>query len=120
MKRLFSAIVPAEEAALQLLRSTLEGEGIACVVRNELLSVAKGDAPPTECFPELWIVEDADYSKAKEIVDDWRVSTTEPHAPWVCAHCRETSEGQFTSCWKCGKDREEAWPSHRTLRREVR
>ena len=36
-----------------MLRSTLEGQGTACVVRNELLSIAKGDVPPTECFPAL-------------------------------------------------------------------
>jgi hypothetical protein len=108
MKRLFSAIAPADEAVLQVLRSTLEEEGVACVVRHELLSVAKGDVPPTECYPELWIVDDADYSKAEGIMDDWRRSAPAPHAPWVCPHCRETMEGQFTSCWKCGREREEA------------
>ena len=108
MKRLFSANAFADEATLQALKSMLEAEGIACVVRNELLSIAKGEVPPPECVPELWIVEDKDGAKAKEILDDWRGSVAEPHASWVCTHCKETNEGQFTACWKCGRDREEA------------
>ena len=107
MKRLFRANTPAEEPILQLLKSALEEEGIACMVRNELLTIAKGDVPPTDCVPELWIVEDQDLTKATAILDDWRESSTETQTPWVCPHCKEEIGGQFTSCWKCGKDREE-------------
>jgi hypothetical protein len=106
MIRLFSANEPADEPALQLLKSMLEREGIACVVRNELLP--KGETPPQECVPELWVLDDEDCSKAKEVMDDWRQSTTQPQASWWCAHCKEAIAGQFTSCWRCGKERGEA------------
>ena len=102
MQRLFSANTSADEATLESLKSAMEGEGINCVVRNELLSFA------TDQGLELWVVDDQDYSKAKEIVDNWEGSVAEPHASWVCAQCRETIEGQFTSCWKCGREREDA------------
>jgi len=105
MKRLFSANTPNDEGALQLLKSAMEEESIYCMVRNELLTIGKGDIPATECIPELWILDDKDYSKAQKIVDDWRRSDIKPHASWLCPQCKETLEGQFTSCWKCGNER---------------
>ena len=108
MRRLFSANSPADEGTLQLLKGMLEDAAIACMVRNESLSVGKGDIPAVECVPELWILEDKDYAKAQGIVDEWKRSESAPHAPWVCPNCKEESEGQFTSCWKCGKEREDA------------
>ena len=106
MTRVFSAMSVGDEATLQLLKTLLEGEGIACTVRNEQLSTAKGDIPPSECVPELWILDDKDYLTAEKIIDDWREAGTESHAGWLCPCCRETNEGQFTSCWKYGNERE--------------
>lgn len=108
MKRLFSANTPADEGTLQLLEAMLKDATIACLVRNESLSVAKGDIPASECVPELWILDDKDYLKAEKIADEWKQSATAPHTSWVCPHCKEASEGQFTSCWKCGNEREGA------------
>ena len=107
MRRVFSANTPADEGSLQLLQSMLKEASIACMVRNETLSIGKGDIPAPECVPELCIMEDKDYSKAQAIVNEWRRANAEPHASWVCSRCRETIEGQFTSCWKCGSEREE-------------
>ncbi|OGV78629.1 MAG: hypothetical protein A3K19_31905 [Lentisphaerae bacterium RIFOXYB12_FULL_65_16] len=104
MKFLFAACAPVDEATLQLLKSVLEEEDIACVVRNEHLLLAGGEVPATGCVPELWIVDDEDYLRAKEIMADCNESGTEPHASWVCPRCKETIEGQFTSCWKCGTE----------------
>jgi len=106
MKRLFSANTPADEGTLQLLKFMLQEAAIACTVRNESLSVAKGDIPASECVPELWILDDKDGAKAEKILDEWRQSAAAAQAPWECPHCQETSEGQFTSCWKCGNERE--------------
>jgi len=106
MKRLFSGYTSADEGTLQLLKSMLEDAAIACMVRNESLSVAKGDIPASECVPELWILDDKDYSRAEKIVVEWKQSDAAPHASWVCPRCKEANEGQFTSCWKCGNERE--------------
>jgi hypothetical protein len=106
MKRVCGANSPADEGTLQLLKAALEDADIACMVRNESLSVANGDIPSGECVPELWILEDKDLTKAQGIVDEWKRSGGAPNAPWTCPNCKETSEGQFTSCWKCGTERE--------------
>lgn len=107
MKRMFSAHSPAEEGTAQLLKAELESAMIPCMVRNEQLSVGKGDIPFFECVPELWILKDEDYSKAKSIVDSVLKTAAQPQAAWVCPNCKESSEGQFTSCWKCGTERGE-------------
>ena len=86
----------------EMFKSLLEEAGIPCVIRNQHLTVAAGEVPFVP--PELWILNDEDYDRGKEIVDAWRNAKVETHDTWVCAGCGETIEGQFTSCWKCGRD----------------
>lgn len=88
----------------ETLKSLLEQANIPCLIRNENLSVVLGELPFAECSPEIWIQNDEDYPKAKEIVDAWRNAEIEYQGPWVC-RCGETIEGQFSSCWSCGKER---------------
>jgi len=85
------------------LKTVLEQHGVACVVRNEHLGGAAGELPPIECWPEIWITEDAHYARAREILD----SLLDPgeQAAWTCPGCSEWIEGQFTACWRCGADR---------------
>ena len=47
------------------LKSLLEAEGIACNVRNELLLGGSGELPPNECWPELWVLHEADAQAAR-------------------------------------------------------
>jgi hypothetical protein len=102
MKLVFTA--SAMSADQEVVKSLLEEAKIPCAIRNEYLSMALGELAPSECSPEIWIQNDEDYQRAKEIVDAWRNAEDETHDPWVC-RCGETIEGQFTSCWKCGTDR---------------
>lgn len=87
----------------EMFKSVLEDAGIPCLIRNQYLSVAAGEVPFVP--PELWVLNDEDYPRAKEIVDAFRNAKVETHEPWVCTHCGETIEGQFTACWKCGRER---------------
>ena len=102
MKYVFTATTLSPDN--EILKSILEKAGIPCMIRNEYLSMGLGELAPSECSPELWILNDEDYPRAKEIVDAWRNATIENLGPWVC-RCGETVEGQFTSCWKCGRER---------------
>jgi len=90
----------------QMFKSLLEEAGIPCLIRNEYLSVAAGEVPFIP--PELWIVNDEDYPRAKAIVDAYRNAKIEPRDSWVCPGCGEMIEGQFTACWKCGGELERA------------
>lgn len=84
-----------------LLRDILVQEGIECVLRNEQLASATGEIPFVECFPELWILDDEVFQRARIILDAWLTSPlNEP--VWCCPHCHEISDGHFGACWSCG------------------
>jgi hypothetical protein len=74
------------------------------LVRNDELSTALGEIPFVECYPELWVVDDEVYPRARLLLDKWLGEQEEPRGSWQCA-CGELLEGQFETCWKCGNER---------------
>jgi hypothetical protein len=85
-----------------LLKERLATEGIICLVRNDELSTALGEIPFVECYPELWVVDAEVYPRARLLLDNWLAERGEKAADWQCA-CGEVLEGQFESCWQCGR-----------------
>lgn len=104
MKRLHTFSLGGS-AEVGLIKNLMEKDGIPCMIRNEYLAMASGELPFTECYPELWILDDDHYSKAKELLDIWLESRNRVSESWVCQQCGEQIEGQFMSCWKCGNTR---------------
>ena len=93
-------------AEVGLRKGLLEDHGIACFVRNEQTAMASGRIPFTDTWPELWVLNDADAARAKEILDQGvgiedRAST----GSWRCPGCGEEIEGQFSVCWNCSQER---------------
>ncbi|MFO7813581.1 MAG: DUF2007 domain-containing protein [Pelovirga sp.] len=84
-----------------LLRDILIREEIDCVLRNVQLSAAVGEIPFIECCPELWVVDDEAWPRAKMFVDAWFKKDAAAPA-WRCPQCQETLEGHFGACWRCG------------------
>ena len=87
------------------LRQLLENHHIKCIAKNEFLLGGVGQLPPTECWPELWIAEDFQYDKAKELVEGFLAGSAESDTEWRCPECGERLEAQFTVCWSCGGER---------------
>jgi hypothetical protein len=85
------------------LKNVLEHAGIATMIRNEHLGSVLGDIPFLECQPELWVLDDADGKRARELIHE---SLSAPIsgvvAVWRCSHCGETNEAQYAACWNCG------------------
>lgn len=104
MKKLHTFSV-ADQAQAGLLKELLEREGVACLVRNEQLFSALGEIPFLECSPELWVVDNEIWPRAKLLLDGW-LKNDETSEAWQCPSCGESLEGQFGSCWKCGAERE--------------
>ena len=102
MKHVFTATTMSADQ--EIVKGLLDEAKIPCMIRNEHLSMALGELAPANCSPEIWIQNDEDYPRAREIVDGLRKAEIENHGPWVC-RCGETIEGQFTSCWNCGRER---------------
>jgi hypothetical protein len=105
MKKLHTFSIGERPLAI-LLKMLLEGEGIACLVRNEELFAAMGEIPFIDLYPELWVVDDDVYPRARMLLAGWLHTDEPPAAPWICPGCGERLEGQFGACWKCGRQRE--------------
>lgn len=103
MKLILSSPIPGEIAQL---RDMLESADIVCFMRNEATAGLSPEIPISECTPELWIHDDSRLAEALEIKRAWKEAAPIAGSDWVCSTCGETSEAQFTSCWKCGAGRQ--------------
>ncbi len=82
-------------------RNVLTAEGIASEIRNEFFGGILGDMPFTETWAQLWVVNDLDYERALQLIDDSALDES-PSESWRCNKCGEENEGQFAACWSCG------------------
>jgi hypothetical protein len=101
MKRLHSGKDPL---MIGHLKNVLATFGIKCVAKNVDLISAAGELPPVECWPELWVVDDEKFGRARSILRKTLAPLHSVKKPWACAGCGETIEGQFSECWNCGRD----------------
>ncbi len=83
-------------------RNLLIAAGVECELRNVHLAGALGELPMMETWPQLYVNE-ADERYALSILA--RAAQNPGGVPWVCEECRESLEPQFTSCWRCGRER---------------
>lgn len=82
-------------------KNVLESEGIRCQVRNEYLGGIAGEMPLQEVWPELWVINDLDFDRARQLIDE-AIGDESPGESWTCSRCGELNEGQFAACWNCG------------------
>lgn len=84
-------------------KNLLKAEGIEAFLRNEYLGSVVGEIPFPEVWPQLWVRNDLDYDRAKQLIDSEKLLEESPTANWKCSGCGEENEGQFAACWNCGK-----------------
>lgn len=87
------------------LNNVLETFGIRCATRKLDLCGAAGELPPTECWPELWVVDDRRRLEAESVLRKTLAPLNPVKKPWRCEGCGEEIEGQFSECWRCGESR---------------
>lgn len=102
MRKIYEHI---EFARVGHYQSILESNGIATLIKNTGASIGTGEIPFTETFPELWVVEDSEYDRAMELLEDYQPPDTSDLTDWTCPNCGESVEKQFGECWNCGTDR---------------
>ncbi|MFO1320176.1 MAG: DUF2007 domain-containing protein [Burkholderiales bacterium] len=85
-----------------LLRDLLGQAGIEALVFNEHAQSALGEIPFTHASPELWVAEDRDLSRARDVVRAFR-SAPAPRER-RCAACGEANPATFDLCWSCGAE----------------
>ena len=92
-------------AAACNVQNVLEANGIPCVLRNEFLSAGLGELPMVDCWPELWVADDSDAERARQLIADAIRPSDPAEAPWQCSHCAEEVDSVFARCWNCGTER---------------
>ncbi len=98
MLKLYSA-ADLQEAYLILHQLNLAG--IDARILNEHAQGALGEIPFTHAYPEVWLVDDADESRARKILADYE-SRGSMSATRECIACGESSPEGFEVCWHCG------------------
>lgn len=101
MRRVFSSF---DLAAAHHARNLLHAEGIRTALKNEFLSSGAGELPPAECQIEVWVLDDAEATRAESILREG-AGVVSRSASWSCPDCDEPLEPQFTACWRCGRAR---------------
>lgn len=81
------------------IQNIIENNGISTLLKNEFAAGAVGDLVPHESWLELWLINDVDYDKAMQFIND--INTNSDQADWLCNRCNETNNGSFEFCWKC-------------------
>lgn len=85
-------------------QSMLESHGIRTFVRNRDVASLAGEA---SIMPDLWptlcVMDDTDYGRAMQIIEDSVTEDAEKsETEVVCPSCAEPNPGNFDLCWSCG------------------
>ena len=102
MTRVYTARILATVANVQ---NVLEANGIPCLLRNEFLNAGIGELPAAECWPEVWVADDRDAVRARELIAEAIEISASPAAPWRCRCCGEEVDAVFAQCWSCDAER---------------
>jgi len=100
MVRIYSA---ASLPDAHLVRGLLGQAGIDATVFNENLQGGLGEIPFTHAYPEVWIVDERDLQRAREVIR--QIERPLPGlGSIICPLCHEGSHGHFQICWNCGEE----------------
>lgn len=86
------------------VKNILANNDIESYVKNDDISAMGARNGIANIFQELWILNDADYDRARELIAA-EVDNPASEEPWLCAGCGEENEGSFEICWKCQEER---------------
>ena len=92
-------------ALIAPVKNLLEANGIPCILRNDFLSVGRGELPPIECWPEVWVTNDSDAQQARQLVTEVIQGPDPAIESWRCPRCGEEVDAVFAECWNCGAER---------------
>ncbi|MEW6611945.1 MAG: putative signal transducing protein [Pseudomonadota bacterium] len=101
MRRIYQA---AHLLEAQILVDRLGMRGIRAEIFNGNALSAAGGIPVTDTYPEVWILDDADYPLARNLLDQYEAELRQPPRERRCPHCGEMVPANFASCWHCQRD----------------
>jgi hypothetical protein len=80
-------------------QNLIEQAGIAVILKNEFASGGIGELSAFDTWPEIWVVNDADYARAAEVIAT-ALSPADAQE-WICSNCAESNDAAFEHCWNC-------------------
>jgi Putative prokaryotic signal transducing protein len=86
----------------QLFKDMLKESGIVTEIFNQNARAGTGEIPFTHAYPELWLRNESDESRARELLREFE-NRPMPTGVTICSQCREENPANFASCWQCGK-----------------
>lgn len=90
-----------------LVCGMLQSAGIRAHVRGQYLSSGYGELPiTTDTMPSVWLDDDRQRADALRVIAEYERPSYRPS--WRCSQCGEVHGGQFTACWKCGREADAA------------
>jgi Putative prokaryotic signal transducing protein len=99
MRRIYSAAsLPDAHIMLHLLKHA----GIEARIFNENAQGGLGEIPFTHAYPEVWLLNECDYPRAREIVKAHDSAIPDPGVV-RCRRCGEDNPRNFEVCWQCGE-----------------
>ncbi|MEK7304114.1 MAG: DUF2007 domain-containing protein [Pseudomonadota bacterium] len=97
MQRLYSA---ANLPEAYLVRGLLAAAGIEARVFNEYAGGALGELPFAEAAPSVWVEEERDLPRARQVVATYENAAAAPGVT-RCGACGEENPHDFAVCWQC-------------------
>jgi hypothetical protein len=89
-----------------IVSGMLNAAGIAAQVRGHYLAGGYGELPITsDTLPSVWIDDEKQMAIARKVIDEYERPGSNRASAWRCDQCGEIHQGQFTGCWKCGRER---------------
>lgn len=87
-------------------KNIIENLGIELVLKNEFAAGAVGEVSPFDTWLELWVVQESDYEKAAQALEN--IDKVEKTTEWVCSQCNEFNDPSFEICWQCQSEHSSA------------
>ncbi|MBC48069.1 MAG: DUF2007 domain-containing protein [Thiotrichales bacterium] len=81
------------------VRNVLMNHGFDVSLNNEFASSASGGLAPVDTWPELWLLNNDDFDRAKKVIDT--ITNEAVLAKWQCKSCHEENDSSFDYCWQC-------------------
>lgn len=81
------------------VKNVLMSHGLDVVLNNEFASSASGGLAPFDTWPEVWLLNNDDFDKAKKVIDSITLESNLDN--WLCKNCQEENNQSFDFCWNC-------------------
>lgn len=101
MKRIYQA---GNLQDAYILSNLLSAARIDHHILNSYQHGGVGELPFTHTYPEIWLVNENDESKARALIAEFEQPLANETPERACSRCGELNPATFQICWHCGEE----------------